>query len=70
MTFYYEADSKTGSGVTMTEANQTTLQEIFFDLCDLIDSGEADNIALTDFAEFSTLSEFLIEQRDKIARFT
>ncbi len=54
----------------MTEANQTTLQEVYFDLCDLIDSGEADGIALTDFAEFSTLSEFLIEQRDKIARFT
>jgi hypothetical protein len=54
----------------MTDQNQTTLQEIYFDLCDLIDSGEADGIALADFAEFSTLSEFLIEQRDKIARFT
>ena len=54
----------------MTHANQTTLQEIFFDLCDLIDSGQVDDIALSDFAEFSTLSEFLIEQRDKIARFT
>jgi len=50
--------------------DQTTLQEVYFDLCDLIDSGQAHDIALTDFAEFSTMLEFLIEQRDKIARFT
>jgi hypothetical protein len=54
----------------MTDQNQTTLQEIYFDLCDLIDSGQADGIALDQFAEFKTLSEFLIEQRDKIALFT
>lgn len=54
----------------MTDANKTTLQEIYFDLCDLIESGQAHDIALTDFAEFSTMLEFLEEQRDKIARFT
>lgn len=54
----------------MTNKQKTTLQEVFFDLCDLIDSGQVDDIALSDFAEFSTLSEFLIEQRDKIAHFT
>jgi len=54
----------------MTDQDQTTLQEIYFDLCDLIDSGQAHDIALTDFAEFSTMLEFLEEQRDKLARFT
>ena len=54
----------------MTDKEKTTLQEIYFDLCDLIDSGQVDDIALTDFAEFDTVLEFLIEQRDKIARFT
>jgi hypothetical protein len=51
-------------------ADKTTFQEIYFDLCDLIESGQADGIALNEFAEFETLSEFLIEQRDKIAQFT
>lgn len=54
----------------MTDRDKTTLQEIFFDLCDLIDSGQVHDIALTEFSEFSTVLEFLIEQRDKLARFT
>jgi hypothetical protein len=54
----------------MTDKEKTTLQEIYFDLCDLIDSGQVHDIALTDFAEFDTVLEFLEEQRDKIARFT
>jgi hypothetical protein len=54
----------------MTDNDKTTLQEIFFDLCDLIESGQVHDIALTEFSEFSTVLEFLIEQRDKLARFT
>lgn len=54
----------------MTDKEKTTLQEIYFDLCDLIDSGEVDNIVISEPAEFETLREFLVEQRDKIARFT
>lgn len=54
----------------MTDRDKTTLQEIYFDLCDLIESGQAHDIALTEFSEFSTMLEFLTEQRDKIARFT
>jgi len=54
----------------MTDKEKTTLQEVYFDLCDLIDSGQADDIALSGFDEFSTLLEFLTEQREKIARFT
>lgn len=45
---------------------RTTLQEIFFDLCDLLDSGQVDDIQLDGFAEFETLREFLEEQKAKI----
>jgi uncharacterized protein with von Willebrand factor type A (vWA) domain len=54
----------------MTEQDRTTMQEIYFDLCDLIDSEQISDIKLTDFYEFNTVGEFLEEQRDKIARFT
>ena len=46
----------------------TTIQEVFFDLCDLIDSGQIDDFQLSGFQEFETLREFLIEQRDKLAQ--
>lgn len=45
---------------------QTTLQEIFFDLCDLLDSGQIDDIKLDGFEEFETLREFIEEQKAKI----
>lgn len=45
---------------------QTTLQEIFFDLCDLLDSGQIDDIQLEGFDEFETLREFIEEQKNKI----
>ena len=45
---------------------QTTLQEIFFDLCDLLDSGQIDDIKLDGFDEFETLREFIEEQKSKI----
>jgi hypothetical protein len=48
----------------------TTLQEIYFDLCDLIDSGQVDDIAISEFAEFETLREFLVEQREKLLPYT
>lgn len=54
----------------MTENDKTTLQEIYFDLCDLIDSGEADGVVITEFEEFETLREFLVEQRNKLLNFT
>lgn len=47
-------------------SKQATLQEIFFDLCDLLDSGQIDDIALDGFAEFETLREFIEEQKNKI----
>lgn len=54
----------------MTDNDKTTLQEIYFDLCDLIDSGEADGVVITEFEEFETLREFLVEQRNKLLNFT
>jgi hypothetical protein len=54
----------------MTEQDRTTMQEIYFDLCDLIDSRQLHDIVLMDFAEFDTVTDFLVEQRNKIERFT
>ena len=44
----------------------TKLQEVLFDICDLINSGEIDDFMLTTFQEFETLKEFLEEQKDKL----
>lgn len=48
----------------------TTLQEIYFDLCDLIDSGDVDDITINEPTEFETLREFLVEQRTKLLPYT
>lgn len=50
-----------------------TLQEIYFDLCDLINSDEINDIAFDnpeEFSGFETVKEFLIEQRNKLEPFT
>ena len=44
----------------------TKVQEVYFDICDLIDSGEADNIRIKCLPEFDTLYEFLLEQKIKL----
>ena len=44
----------------------TKIQEVLFDICDLINSGEVDDIALTTFQEFETVKEFLEEQKRKL----
>lgn len=48
-------------------ATITKVQEVFFDLCDLLNSGQIDDIALSGFQEFATLREFLEEQKNKLA---
>lgn len=45
---------------------RTLVQEIFFDICDLIDSGQIDDIQIRGFDEFETLREFLEEQKVKL----
>jgi len=48
-------------------ATITKLQEVYFDLCDLLNSRQIDNINLIGFHEFDTLREFLEEQKNKLA---
>ena len=44
----------------------TMLQEVFFDLCDILEGDEIDDIVITEFSEFETLREFLEEQKEKV----
>ena len=57
-------------GFTMKTIDQellTRVQEVYFDLCDLLNSGEIDDFDLVTMNEFNTLREFLEEQRGKLA---
>lgn len=45
----------------------TTIQEVYFDLIDLLESGEIDDVNLDSFQEFETLREFLEEQIRKVS---
>ena len=45
----------------------TKVQEIYFDISDLINSGEINGINITCLQEFDTLREFLLEQHRKLA---
>lgn len=51
----------------MNKAILTELQEVYFDLCDLLDNNELDD-TINGFFEFDTLRECLEEQRKKLAR--
>ena len=51
----------------MNSRQLTKLQEVYFDLCDLINSYQCKSIRIKGFQEFKTIQEFLIEQRDKLA---
>ena len=44
----------------------TLVQEVFFDISDLLDGYQVDDIQITGFSEFETLREFLLEQRRKL----
>jgi|DEB0MinimDraft_6_1074348.scaffolds.fasta_scaffold38414_2 5-bromo-4-chloroindolyl phosphate hydrolysis protein len=48
-------------------ATITKVQEVYFDLCDLLNSRQIDDITLSGFQEFDTLREFLEEQKNKLA---
>lgn len=49
------------------EKTLTTIQEVFFDLCDLLENNDLDE-AIDGFEEFSTLREFVLEQREKLSQ--
>ena len=51
----------------MNKQQLTLLQEVYFDICDLINSREIDDICIIGFSEFETVLEFLEEQKSKLA---
>lgn len=54
------------------EIDLTTLQEVYFDLCDLIDSGQFFEMPLEEgvLIEFHSVQEALEELRDKLHPYT
>lgn len=44
----------------------TALQEVLFDLCDLLEANDLSE-KIEGFSEFVTMREFIIEQRSKVA---
>ena len=44
----------------------TALQEVLFDLCDLLEANDLSE-KIEGFSEFTTMREFIIEQRSKVA---
>ena len=52
-------------------AKKTKIQEVYFDICDLIHTDIGKNIKIKEyFQEFETLEEFLIEQAQKLEEYT
>lgn len=49
-------------------ATKTLVQEVYFDICDLLNSHQIDDIVLDGFQEFETLREFLEEQKGKLEK--
>lgn len=45
----------------------TTVQEVYFDLCDILENNDYSNIKVDGLYEFDDLREFLIEQKNKLA---
>jgi len=51
----------------MSTNTLTLIQEVYFDLCDLLDNNELDD-RIEGFYEFDSLRDFITEQRQKMAR--
>ena len=49
-------------------STKTLVQEIYFDVCDLLDSGQINDFTISGFQEFDTLREFMLEQKQKLAQ--
>jgi hypothetical protein len=45
----------------------TLVQEVYFDLCDILDNNELDD-RIKGFYEFDSIRDFIIEQKQKLAR--
>jgi len=51
----------------MTTNTLTLVQEVYFDLCDILDNNELDD-RIKGFYEFDSIRDFMVEQKEKIAR--
>ena len=51
----------------MANNTLTTVQEVYFDLCDILENNDYSNIKVDGLYEFDDLREFLIEQKNKLA---
>ena len=45
----------------------TTVQEVYFDLCDILENNDYSDVKIDGLYEFDDLREFLIEQKNKLA---
>lgn len=50
----------------MSHKTLTLVQEVYFDICDLLNGGQISDFTLAGFQEFETLEEFLKEQKTKL----
>jgi hypothetical protein len=50
----------------MTTNTLTLVQEVYFDLCDLLDNNELDD-RIKGFYEFDSIRDFITEQKQKLA---
>jgi hypothetical protein len=46
----------------------TTIQEVYFDLCDLIENNNLTKTRIKGFYEFENLDQFIQEQKTKMAQ--
>ena len=51
----------------MSNNTLTTVQEVYFDLCDILANNDYSDIKIEGLYEFDDLREFLIEQKNKLA---
>jgi hypothetical protein len=45
----------------------TTVQEVYFDLCDILDNNDYSSVKVEGLFDFEDLQEFLVEQKRKLA---
>ena len=51
----------------MNNQQLALLQEVYLNICNLMDSREVDDICINGFSEFKTVLEFLEDQKQKLA---
>ncbi len=51
----------------MNNYTLTKIQEVYYDLCDILEKNDYSKTRIKGFAEFEDLREFLTEQKNKLA---